>query len=110
MEQIKKYIEGNSGLWNAAFGFNNDQLHNAALNQFKALPSYHTFFGRNTKPSIELADQLLRNSPIRDGKVFFTNSGSEANESVVKILWMINRSIGLSDRRKLIARKNGYHG
>lgn len=106
----KKYIEGNSGLWNAAFGFNNDQLHNAALNQFKALPSYHTFFGRNTKPSIELADQLLRNSPIRDGKVFFTNSGSEANESVVKILWMINRSIGLSDRRKLIARKNGYHG
>lgn len=106
----KKYIEGNSGLWNAAFGFNNERLHKAATAQYQTLPSYHTFFGRNTKPSIELANQLLMNSPIQNGKVFFTNSGSEANESVVKILWMINRSNGKPARRKLISRQNAYHG
>ena len=106
----RRYLEGNAGLWNMTLGFSEKRLAEAARRQYDALPGYHTFFARNTKPAIELAERVRALSPMPMGRVFFTNSGSEANEAVVKLLWMIWAAEGQPKRRKLITRKNAYHG
>jgi len=106
----RRYLEGNSGLWNIVAGFDNQDLIDAAIAQMRRFPAYHTFFCRNTHPGIVLAERLLEIAPVAMSKAYFTNSGSEANDTVVKMLWMIHRGAGQADRRKLIARLNGYHG
>jgi adenosylmethionine-8-amino-7-oxononanoate aminotransferase len=82
----------------------------AACEQIRKFPAYHTFFGRVSEPSVALAEKLLEIAPVPMGKVFFTNSGSEANDTVVKMLWMINRGLGRPECRKILSRRNAYHG
>jgi adenosylmethionine-8-amino-7-oxononanoate aminotransferase len=82
----------------------------AACEQIRKFPAYHTFFGRVSEPSVALAEKLLEVAPVPMGKVFFTNSGSEANDTVVKMLWMINRGLGRLECRKILSRLNAYHG
>ncbi|HEV7250147.1 MAG TPA: aminotransferase [Shinella sp.] len=106
----RRYFEGNSGLWNMTLGFSEQRLSDAALRQYREFPGYHTFFGRNTKPTVELAERMLALAPVAMSRVFFTNSGSEANESIVKLLWMMWAAEGKPQRRKLLTRKNAYHG
>ena len=106
----KRYLEGNSGLWNAVAGFDHAGLIEAACEQFRRFPAYHAFFGRASETSVALAERLLEISPVPMSKVFFTNSGSEANDTVVKMLWMINRGSGRPGRRKILSRRNAYHG
>lgn len=106
----KRFFEGNSGLWNMTLGFSESRLAAAAWTQMQAFPGYHTFFGRNSKPTIELAERMIDLAPVRMSRAFFTNSGSEANESVIKLLWMMWRGEGQPQRRKLLTRKNAYHG
>jgi adenosylmethionine-8-amino-7-oxononanoate aminotransferase len=108
--QGKRYIEGNSGLWNIVLGYDNAQLVEAAAEQYRRFPAYHTFFGRNSMPTVELAERLLSLAPVPMSRVFFTNSGSEANDSVVKLLWLMHAGAGEPARRKMISRKNAYHG
>lgn len=106
----RRYFEGNSGLWNMTLGFSEERLVDVAAQQYGQLPGYHTFFGRNSKPSIALAERMLELAPRPMSRVFFTNSGSEANESVIKLLWLIWAAEGQPSRRKLLTRKNAYHG
>ena len=106
----RRYLEGNSGLWNVVAGFDNDAIARAGCDQLYRFPAYHTFFGRNCQPTIELAERLVDIAPVPISKVFFTNSGSEANDTAVKMLWMIHRGLGQPERRKIISRKNAYHG
>ncbi len=108
--QGNRYIEGNSGLWNIVLGYDEPQLVEAASAQYKRFPAYHTFFGRNSMPTVELAERLLSLAPVPMSRVFFTNSGSEANDSVVKLLWLMHSGAGEPKRRKMISRKNAYHG
>ncbi|MEM7168632.1 MAG: aminotransferase [Pseudomonadota bacterium] len=106
----KRYLEGNSGLWNMVLGFDHPALIEAACDQIRKFPAYHTFFGRVSEPSVALAEKMIEIAPVPMGKVFFTNSGSEANDSIVKMLWMINRGRGRPHCRKILSRKNAYHG
>jgi 4-aminobutyrate--pyruvate transaminase len=106
----KRYFEGNSGLWNMTLGFSETRLAEAAARQYAQFPGYHTFFGRNSKPTVALAERMLELSPVPMSRVFFTNSGSDANESVIKLLWMMWAAEGQPQRRKLLTRKNAYHG
>jgi len=106
----KRYLEGNSGLWNMVVGFDHPGLIEAACEQIRQFPAYHSFFGRVSEPSVALAEKLLDIAPVPMGKVFFTNSGSEANDTVVKMLWMINRGLGRPECRKILSRRNAYHG
>jgi adenosylmethionine-8-amino-7-oxononanoate aminotransferase len=106
----KQYLEGNSGLWNMVVGFDHPGLIEAACEQIRKFPAYRTFFGRVSEPSVALAEKLLEIAPVPMGKVFFTNSGSEANDTVVKMLWMINRGLGRPECRKILSRRNAYHG
>ena len=106
----KRYLEGNSGLWNMVVGFDHPQLVKAASEQYQKFPAYHAFFGRVSEPAVALSEKLLEIAPVAMDKVFFTNSGSEANDTVVKMLWMINRGLGKPKRRKILSRVNAYHG
>lgn len=106
----KKYIEAMSGLWSVALGFSNARLINAATEQLKKLPFYHLFTHKAHSPSIELAEKLISIAPAPMSKVFFTNSGSEANDTVVKMIWYRNNALGKSEKKKIISRVNAYHG
>jgi adenosylmethionine-8-amino-7-oxononanoate aminotransferase len=91
-------------------GFDHPGLIEAASAQYWKFPGYHSFFGRISDVTVELSERLAGLAPFAGGKVFFTNSGSEANDTLVKMLWFINRQQGRPERRKILTRKNGYHG
>ncbi|QQN75525.1 aspartate aminotransferase family protein [Croceicoccus sp. YJ47] len=109
-DQGKRYIEAMSGLWSVALGFSNERLIKAAEQQLRKLPFYHIFTHKAHSPSIELAEKLIELAPVPMSKVFFTNSGSEANDTVVKMIWYRNNAIGKPAKKKFISRLNAYHG
>ncbi len=108
--QGKEYIEGFGGLWSVALGFSEERLVNAALEQLRKLPFYHNFAYKSHAPSIELAERLADMAPGTLQHVFFTNSGSEANDTVVKLVWYYNNALGRPHKKKIVSRLRGYHG
>ncbi|KAM0899879.1 hypothetical protein ACQ4PT_021007 [Festuca glaucescens] len=107
----KKYIDALAGLWCTALGGNEPRLVKAATEQLNKLPFYHSFWNRTTKPSLDLANEILKMFTAREmGKVFFANSGSEANDSQVKLVWYYNNALGRPKKKKFIARSKSYHG
>jgi 4-aminobutyrate---pyruvate transaminase len=109
-ENGKEYIEGLAGLWCAALGFDNERLVEAATRQMKRLPFYHLFNHKTHDVAAELADRLIGLMPVKMSKVFFNNSGSEANDTAVKLVWYYNNALGRPRKKKIIARMKGYHG
>lgn len=109
-DQGRRYIEGMAGLWSVAVGFNESRLVEAATRQMQKLPFYHTFTHKANTPSIELAEKLVQLTDGAMSGAFFTNSGSEANDTVIKMVWYYNNALGLPDKKKIIARKRAYHG
>ncbi|RXH67793.1 hypothetical protein DVH24_027940 [Malus domestica] len=117
----KKYLDALAGLWCTALGGNEPRLVAAATKQLNTLPFYHSFWNRTTKPSLDLAKELLETfTASKMAKAFFTNSGSEANDTQVKLVWYYNNALGRPDKKKFIARHkspltlsfhpNRYHG
>jgi Adenosylmethionine-8-amino-7-oxononanoate aminotransferase len=109
-EDGNAYIEGMAGLWCAALGFSNDRLARAALRGLQQLPFYHGFGGKAAAPTIELAERLIGLAPVPMSKVFFANSGSEAADTAIKLIWYYNNALGRPDKKKLISRHLAYHG
>jgi 4-aminobutyrate--pyruvate transaminase len=109
-EAGKDYLEAMAGLWCASLGFSDKRLADAAYAQMKKLPYYHTFAHKSHDVGIDLAEKLLAMAPVPMSKVFFTNSGSEANDTVVKLVWYYNNALGRPAKKKIIARTKGYHG
>jgi 4-aminobutyrate--pyruvate transaminase len=105
-----RYIEGLSGLFCASLGFSEQRLVEAAYRQMKKLPFYHSFGGKSHDTAIELAERLIGLSPVPMSKVFFANSGSEANDTAIKMIWYYHNSIGKPEKKKIISRLRGYHG
>lgn len=108
--QGNEYIEGMSGLWCAGLGFGDQEMVEAATEQLKTLPYYHLFAARGTEPAIELAEMLKELAPVPISKVFFTSSGSEANDTQVKLAWYYNNALGRPKKKKIISRMKAYHG
>ncbi|MEM7722130.1 MAG: aminotransferase [Pseudomonadota bacterium] len=106
----KRYLDANSGLWNMVAGFDHKGLAEAAKAQYDRFPGYHAFFGRMSDQTVALSEKLIEVSPFNRGKVFYTNSGSEANDTMVKMLWFMNRAEGRPQARKILTRGNAYHG
>ncbi len=109
-EDGKTYLEGLSGLWCVSLGFSERRLAEAAYRQMLKLPIYHTFAHKATDIGIELAEKLLSIAPAPMTKVFFVNSGSEANDTVVKLVWYYNNALGRPLKKKIISRTKAYHG
>ncbi|PWS35842.1 aspartate aminotransferase family protein [Falsiroseomonas bella] len=109
-DQGKEYIEAMAGLWCASLGFDNKRLVDAAYRQMQKLPFYHGFTAKSHEPMIDLAEMLIERAPVPMSKVFFANSGSEANDTAVKMIWYANNAMGRPDKKKIIGRLKGYHG
>lgn len=105
-----RYLEGLSALWCAALGYGNDELIDAITTQLRTLPYSHMFGGRTHPLAMKLADTLGEMVPVPDAKIFFANSGSEANDSHVKMLHYYFNVIGQPKKKKIIALERSYHG
>ena len=106
----KAYIEGMAGLWCTALGYNNEELVEAATAQMRRLPFAHLFSGKSHDPAIELAERIKEIAPVPTSKVFFCNSGSEANDTQIKLIWYMNNALGRPQKKKIISRIRAYHG
>jgi len=106
----KPYIEGMSGLWCAGLGFGNEELVEAATKQMRDLPYYHVFSGKSHEPAVELAEKIKEITPGQMARVIYQSSGSEANDTQVKLAWYYNNAMGRPEKKKIISRKKGYHG
>ena len=106
----KKYLDANSGLWNSCAGFDHPGLVEVAKKQYEKFAGYHSLFGRLSEETLELSEKIIQVSPFKHGRVFLCNSGSEANDTMVKMLWMLNKRKNKPEKRKIITRINGYHG
>lgn len=109
-ESGREYIEGLAGLWCTGLGFGEERLVEAAARQLRKLPYYHQFGSKAHDVAIDLAERLIKLMPVPMSKVFFNNSGSEANETAIKIVWYYNNARGRHRKKKIIARQRGYHG
>jgi len=109
-ENGKQYIEGLAGLWCTSLGYGEERLIKVATEQMRKLSYSHIFNHKSHDVSIDLAERLLSIMPVKMSKVFFNNSGSEANDSVVKMVWYYNNALGRHRKKKIIARMKGYHG
>lgn len=106
----KRYIEGMSGLWCAALGFSHPRLVEAGCKALHQLPNYHTFNHRTNPAAARLAEKLKALAPVPMARVFFANSGSEANDTAIKLIWYYQNAVGKPKKKKIIARDRAYHG
>ncbi len=109
-EQGKEYLEGMSGLWCVSLGFSEDRLINSIERQLRELPYYHSFTGKAPATTLELAERLVEMAPEPMSKVLFANSGSESNDTAVKIAWYYQNALGRPEKKKIISRDRAYHG
>src|SRR5574343_1949834 len=105
-----KILDAMSGLWCVNVGYGQQSLLDAAAAQMKQLPFYNSFFQTATTPAIELAEVLAEISPPQFNKVFFTCSGSEGNDTIVRMVRRYWDVLGQPQRQVIISRRNGYHG
>ncbi len=109
-EDGREYIEGLAGLWCTALGYGVEELAEAAAAQIRKLSFAHLFAGRSHEPAVALAEKLREIAPIPNAKAFFGTSGSDANDTQVKLVWYYNNALGRPDKKKIISRRRGYHG
>ena len=106
----KQYLEGMAGLWCTALGYGEEELVRAAAEQMRQLSYSQLFASRTNEPSVLLAEKLKAMVPFDAGRVFFGLSGSDANDTQVKLMWYYHNLVGKPERKKIIARRAGYHG
>ena len=106
----KKILDAMSGLWCVNVGYGRQELIDAATRQLKELPFYNSFFQTATPPAIELAELLAEVTPPQFQHVFFSGSGSEGNDTVVRMVRRYWDVLGQPQRKVIISRKNAYHG
>src|SRR5713226_3011219 len=106
----KSYIDGMAGLWCVSLGYGNEELVEAAAGQMRKLSFGHLFTAKSHDPAIELAEKLKEIAPVPISKVFFCSSGSEANDSQIKLVSYMNTAVGRSSKKKIISRLKAYHG
>jgi 4-aminobutyrate--pyruvate transaminase len=109
-DEGRRYLEGMAGLWCASLGFSERRLADAAYRQMCELPFYHSFGGKVPAISTELAERLIGIAPAGMAKVLFANSGSEANDTAIKLAWYVNNALGRPQKKKIVSRQRAYHG
>ena len=106
----KRYIDGLAGLWCVNVGYGRKEIAEAMGEQAQQLSYCHAFSSMSSDKPALLAERLVRNAPVPMSKVFFGNSGSDANDTQVKLVWYYNNVRGKPDKKKIISRRRGYHG
>lgn len=107
----RQYLEGLAGLWCTSLGYGNEELAQAAYTQISQLSFQHMFNGKSHEPGMLLAEKLKQMVPVENAsKVFFGCSGSDANDTQIKLIWFYNNALGRPHKKKIIGRLKGYHG
>ncbi|MFW5834346.1 MAG: aminotransferase [Pseudomonadota bacterium] len=109
-DEGRRYVEGLAGLWCTGLGFSEQRLVKAATEQLSKMPYMHIFAHRSTNPVIDLAEKLSEIAPGKMSKVWFVNSGSEAIDSALKLIWYYQNARGKPEKKIVISRKRAYHG
>ena len=99
-----------AGLWCASLGFGSERLAKVAYEQMRELGYYHLYRHRSNEPVVQLAERLLEIAPVPMARVIFQCSGSEANDTAIKLAWYYWHALGQPQRTKIIARQMAYHG
>lgn len=105
-----QFLDAAAGLWCASLGYASERLAKVAYEQMRKLGYYHLYRGTTNEPGVELAEKLLSIAPVKMSKVLFQCSGSEANDTAIKLVWYYHAAIGKPGKRKIIGRNMGYHG
>lgn len=108
--QGKKYLDGFAGLWCVNVGYGRKEITEAVVKQMNELPYYNTFFGTTTPPTTLLAQKITSHAGPNINRVFFTGSGSEANDTWFRMARVYWAALGKPSKKMVIARRNGYHG
>lgn len=108
--QGARFLDAVSGLWCASLGYSEQRLAEAAYRQMQQLPFFHTFYRFANNPVTELSEALIAAAPRGLSKVLFQSSGSEANDTAIKLIWYFNNVCGNSRRKKIISHNGSYHG
>jgi putrescine aminotransferase len=106
----QRMLDGMAGLWCVNIGYGRRELAEAAFRQMLELPYYNSFFQTAHPPAIELAKRLVDLTPPQFNRVFFTGSGSEGNDTVVRLVRRYWDLLGQPERKVIISRQNAYHG
>lgn len=105
-----QYLDAAAGLWCASLGYASERLAKVAYEQMRKLGYYHLYRGTTHDAAVDLAEKLLSIAPVPMSKVLFQCSGSEANDTALKLVWYYHHAIGKPEKRKIIGRRMGYHG
>lgn len=106
----ESYLDAMAGLWCVNIGYGNAEMADAMRDQTRRLSYYHTFSSMANDVSTILAERLVTMAPVPMSRVFFGNSGSDANDTQIKIVWYYNNILGRPEKKKIISRNRGYHG
>ena len=109
-EQGRRLLDGLAGLWCVNVGYNCAAIVEAVHRQMEELPYYPSFFNSTTEPPVLLAEWLAKHAPARLNKVVYSNSGSESNETALKIIRAYWKLRGKPRKRKILSRDFAYHG
>ncbi|WP_460275352.1 aminotransferase [Celeribacter sp. ULVN23_4] len=103
-------LDAFAGLYCVNVGYGRQEIAEAIADQARELAYYHAYVGHGTEASITLAKMVLDRAPDHMSKVYFGMSGSDANETNIKLIWYYNNILGRSEKKKIISRHRGYHG
>lgn len=106
----QRFLDGFAGLYCVNVGYGRSEIIEAISDQATKLAYYHSYVGHGTEASITLAKMILDRLPDNMSKVYFGLSGSDANETNIKMVWYYNNILGRPERKKIISRWRGYHG
>ncbi len=106
----RKYLDGFAGLWCVNIGYGRKEIADAVARQMNELPYYNTFFGTTSPPTTLLAEMVTSKAGPRFNHIFFTGSGSEANDTWFRMARVYWAAVGKPSKKTVIARRNGYHG
>jgi len=105
-----RMLDGMSGLWCCNLGYSQKSIIDAVYAQMQELPYYNNFFQCSNQPAVELAKAMVEITPAQFNHVFFTNSGSEANDTNLRLAHRYYQLLGKPEKKLIISRKNAYHG
>ena len=105
-----RLLDAFAGLYCVNVGYGRPEIAEAIADQARELAYYHAYVGHGTEASITLAKMVLDRAPERMSKVYFGLSGSDANETNIKLIWYYNNILGRPQKKKIISRWRGYHG
>ena len=106
----RDYLDAMAGLWCVNVGYSRPEMAEALREQALKLPYFHAFSSMGTDLPAQLSERLINMAPVPMSKVFFGNSGSDANDTQAKLVWYYNNVLGRPEKKKIIARRRGYHG